>query len=384
MSEKGEKGASLSLSLKCTECKANVANAATVDVPPDVEQFINPCPSCLADVRAPVRGRESRSHHTHLQAAKGKDPGHHRLVRPPVSRVQRSFPQAHSHLSQIVSPQQEDARRLGEHGELQRKITSKISSSCLPSLSLWQTRPTPAHLTSVQAEQILAIACENESMNAKRMRIGLEPITHAVPAPGSVVAAAAAAAAVAGTGTTSASNAANAVSCAAADAAGLTGVAAAALPFVSAVGFARSTPNSEHADAGFGGAAGIGGIGSAGGNSTGGLAGGAGSGGGGGGGGGAGSGGTGGMSSARSSPLALSSNASVGAASVTGMALANGAGASNGAGLLPSSSPYTTDFSSPSAASPFVAAAAAAAVAAGRAPSYPGYFPGVAGLGNGK
>lgn len=246
-----------------------------------------------------------------------------------------------------------------------------------------QTRPTPAHLTSVQAEQILAIACENESMNAKRMRIGLEPITHAVPAPGSVVAAAAAAAAVAGTGTTSASNAANAVSCAAADAAGLTGVAAAALPFVSAVGFARSTPNSEHADAGFGGAAGIGGIGSAGGNSTGGLAGGAGS-GGGGGGGGAGSGGTGGMSSARSSPLALSSNASVGAASVTGMALANGAGASNGAGLLPSSSPYTTDFSSPSAASPFVAAAAAAAVAAGRAPSYPGYFPGVAGLGNGK
>lgn len=253
----------------------------------------------------------------------------------------------------------------------------------MPFLFLAQTRPTPAHLTSVQAEQILAIACENESMNAKRMRIGLEPITHAVPAPGSVVAAAAAAAAVAGTGTTSASNAANAVSCTAADAAGLTGVAAAALPFVSAVGFARSTPNSEHADAGFGGAAGIGGIGSAGGNSTGGLAGGAGS-GGGGGGGGAGSGGTGGMSSARSSPLALSSNASVGAASVTGMALANGAGASNGAGLLPSSSPYTTDFSSPSAASPFVAAAAAAAVAAGRAPSYPGYFPGVAGLGNGK
>jgi len=54
---------------------------------------------------------------------------------------------------------------------------------------------------------------------------------------------------------------------------------------------------------------------------------------------------------------------------------------SSGAGL-PASSPYTTDFSSPSTASPFVAAAAA--VAAGRAPSYPGYFPGVAGLGNGE
>lgn len=39
-----------------------------------------------------------------------------------------------------------------------------------------QPRPTPAHLTSAQAEQILAQACENESLNAKRMRIGMEPI----------------------------------------------------------------------------------------------------------------------------------------------------------------------------------------------------------------
>jgi len=226
----------------------------------------------------------------------------------------------------------------------------------------------------VQAEQILAIACENESMNAKRMRIGLEPITHAVPAPGSAVAAAAAAAAAAavaaatssgagGTITTTAGNA--TATCGmggVADAAGLTSVAASALPFVSAVGFARSTPNSEHADVlPFGGA-----VGTVGGS----------------GGGGAAGGGGGGMSSARSSPLALSSNASVsGGASVTGLTLANGAGASNGAGL-PASSPYTTDFSSPSTASPFVAAAAA--VAAGRAPSYPGYFPGVAGLGNGE
>lgn len=245
--------------------------------------------------------------------------------------------------------------------------------------SFFQTRPTPAHLTSVQAEQILAIACENESMNAKRMRIGLEPITHAVPAPGSAVAAAAAAAAAAavvaatssgagGTSTTTAGNA--TVTCGvggAADAAGLTSVAAAALPFVSAVGFARSTPNSEHAEALPFGAAGTVGGSAGGGSASGGQV-----------------GGGGGMSSARSSPLALSSNASVsGGASVTGLTLANGAGASNGAGL-PASSPYTTDFSSPSTASPFVAAAAAAAVAAGRAPSYPGYFPGVAGLGNGE
>lgn len=46
-------------------------------------------------------------------------------------------------------------------------------------------RPTPAHLTSVQAEQILAMACENESMNAKRMRLGLEPISQALNIPSS-------------------------------------------------------------------------------------------------------------------------------------------------------------------------------------------------------
>ncbi|KAK1130189.1 hypothetical protein K0M31_018329 [Melipona bicolor] len=42
-------------------------------------------------------------------------------------------------------------------------------------------RPTPAHLTSVQAEQILATACENESDNAKRMRLGLEPVSQPMP-----------------------------------------------------------------------------------------------------------------------------------------------------------------------------------------------------------
>ncbi|CAB0020993.1 unnamed protein product [Nesidiocoris tenuis] len=46
---------------------------------------------------------------------------------------------------------------------------------------LFQVRPTPAHLTSVQAEQILAAACENESHNAKRMRLGLEPVSQPMP-----------------------------------------------------------------------------------------------------------------------------------------------------------------------------------------------------------
>lgn len=40
------------------------------------------------------------------------------------------------------------------------------SAACL------QTRPTPPHLTSAMAENILAAACENESRNAaKRMRL---------------------------------------------------------------------------------------------------------------------------------------------------------------------------------------------------------------------
>ena len=42
-------------------------------------------------------------------------------------------------------------------------------------------RPAPPHLTSIQAEQLLAKACENESENAKRMRMGLEPISQPMP-----------------------------------------------------------------------------------------------------------------------------------------------------------------------------------------------------------
>lgn len=44
-----------------------------------------------------------------------------------------------------------------------------------------QTRPTPPHLTSAQAEQLLARACENEAENAKRMRMGLEPVSQPMP-----------------------------------------------------------------------------------------------------------------------------------------------------------------------------------------------------------
>ena len=42
-------------------------------------------------------------------------------------------------------------------------------------------RPTPPHLTSVLAEQLLARACENEAENAKRMRMGLDPVSQSMP-----------------------------------------------------------------------------------------------------------------------------------------------------------------------------------------------------------
>lgn len=78
-------------------------------------------------------------------------------------------------------------RQFPEFAERARKRIRTYLKSCRRNKKTregWEatSRPTPAHLTSVQAEQILAMACENESMNAKRMRIGLDPISQAVPA----------------------------------------------------------------------------------------------------------------------------------------------------------------------------------------------------------
>ncbi|XP_013101048.2 uncharacterized protein LOC106082858 isoform X1 [Stomoxys calcitrans] len=273
------------------------------------------------------------------------------------------------------------ARQFPEFSDRSRKRIRTYLKSCRRNKKTrdgWEntTRPTPAHLTSVQAEQILAIACENESLNAKRMRIGLEPITHAIPAPGSAVAAAAAllhnnninnniaaattssAASVGGASTSSTVTSASAND-------GSNAANAAALPFATCTGFARSTPNSDVpeplslAPAVSVAAA----VASS-------------------------SAGSGGMNSARSSPLALSSNASITGMDIkplTTAALSNGNTANNAAATLtglPATSPLyrPTDFTSPTTASPFVAAAAAAV--AGRTQTYPTYFPGVTSLGN--
>ncbi|KAF5304733.1 hypothetical protein FQA39_LY09510 [Lamprigera yunnana] len=79
-------------------------------------------------------------------------------------------------------------RQFPEFAERARKRIRTYLKSCRrnkrardPNSSWDSTRPTPAHLTSVQAEQILASACENESHNAKRMRLGLEPVSQPMP-----------------------------------------------------------------------------------------------------------------------------------------------------------------------------------------------------------
>ncbi|XP_017772532.1 PREDICTED: nucleolar protein 4-like isoform X2 [Nicrophorus vespilloides] len=79
-------------------------------------------------------------------------------------------------------------RQFPEFAERARKRIRTYLKSCRRNKrardpnSPWDaTRPTPAHLTSVQAEQILATACENESHNAKRMRLGLEPVSQPMP-----------------------------------------------------------------------------------------------------------------------------------------------------------------------------------------------------------
>ncbi|XP_065171559.1 nucleolar protein 4-like [Atheta coriaria] len=81
-------------------------------------------------------------------------------------------------------------RQFPEFAERARKRIRTYLKSCRRNKrardpnSAWDaTRPTPAHLTSVQAEQILASACENESHNAKRMRLGLEPVSQPMPLP---------------------------------------------------------------------------------------------------------------------------------------------------------------------------------------------------------
>lgn len=74
-------------------------------------------------------------------------------------------------------------RQFPEFGERARKRIRTYLKSCRRNkrtrdTTNWELgRNSQPHLTSALAEQILANACENESQNAKRMRLGLKPIS---------------------------------------------------------------------------------------------------------------------------------------------------------------------------------------------------------------
>merc|ERR1712012_1154243 len=80
------------------------------------------------------------------------------------------------------------ARQFPEYSERSRKRIRTYLKSCRRTKRSREqagldinNRPTPPHLTSVLAEQMLARACENEAENAKRMRMGLEPVSQSPP-----------------------------------------------------------------------------------------------------------------------------------------------------------------------------------------------------------
>ncbi|GIX79383.1 nucleolar protein 4 [Caerostris darwini] len=80
-------------------------------------------------------------------------------------------------------------RQFPEFGERARKRIRTYLKSCRRTKrsrdnTNWEfQRNAQPHLTSALAEQILANACENESQNAKRMRLGLKPVSAEVERP---------------------------------------------------------------------------------------------------------------------------------------------------------------------------------------------------------
>lgn len=80
------------------------------------------------------------------------------------------------------------SRQFPEYSERARKRIRTYLKSCRRTKRSREqagldtsNRPTPPHLTSVLAEQLLARACENEADNAKRMRMGMEPVSQPLP-----------------------------------------------------------------------------------------------------------------------------------------------------------------------------------------------------------
>ena len=78
----------------------------------------------VPDVCSAVCGREPGPHGPHIQTAQGEDPGHHRVLQPPVPRVPGTGAQANPHLPQILPSHEEE--RDGGTSLVQRVVTPNI------------------------------------------------------------------------------------------------------------------------------------------------------------------------------------------------------------------------------------------------------------------
>ncbi|XP_033644628.1 nucleolar protein 4-like isoform X2 [Asterias rubens] len=81
-----------------------------------------------------------------------------------IEACYRQFPEFHERARKRIRTYLKSCRRMKRHRD-QNGLDSSM-------------RPTPPHLTSARAEQILAAACESESENAKRLRMELMQAGH--------------------------------------------------------------------------------------------------------------------------------------------------------------------------------------------------------------
>lgn len=98
-----------------------------------------------------------------------------------IESCSRQFPEFQERSRKRIRTYLKSCRRMKKGGFEVRMLTWKdIRTLERESLTVCrqQIRPTPPHLTSAIAENILAAACDNESRNAaKRMRLDVYPAT---------------------------------------------------------------------------------------------------------------------------------------------------------------------------------------------------------------
>ncbi|RWS04534.1 nucleolar protein 4-like protein, partial [Dinothrombium tinctorium] len=100
-----------------------------------------------------------------------------------IDSCRRQFPEFAERSRKRIRTYLKSCRRTRRHKTIVTSITSgKDPANGGECRNIHATISTSSyHLTSPMAEQILANACENEVQNAKRMRLGLKPVSTAYP-----------------------------------------------------------------------------------------------------------------------------------------------------------------------------------------------------------